>query len=176
MKKLRLILVLLLGMVVSMQAQEITGKWKCSKGALEQMGSHYKYLKGHCRFKGDGTFEVKLNSTKEVASQYSIYIRVKGTYIMEDGMITTRVERDGVYCNVPNDMPDPYIEHKKRLNEGYRRAENWDERKYDVSSGVKDLQENSREAELTREWNWTNEKVSLSGKTLSIGDKARLRK
>ena len=91
-------------------------------------------------------------------------------------MITTRVERDGVYCNVPNDMPDPYIEPKKRLNEGYRRAENWDERKYDVASSVKDLQENSREAELTREWNWTNEKVSLSGKTLSIGDKARLRK
>ncbi|MDO4172773.1 MAG: hypothetical protein Q4E63_05330 [Prevotellaceae bacterium] len=161
---------------LTIQAQDITGKWKCRKGALEQLGSHYKYLKGNCRFKDDGTFEVRLNSTMEVPSQYSVYIRLKGTYTMANGLISTHIDIDGVYCNVPNDTHNPYIKPKQRLNEGHNWAENWDERKYDVSNSVKDLQEDSREAELVREWNWKNEQVTLSGKTLSIGNKAKLRK
>lgn len=160
----------------SINAQSIVGKWKCPKGAFEQLGSHYKYLRGHCRFKADGTFEVKLNSTWDVPGEYSTFIKVKGTYTMTDGRITTHINWDGVYCNAPNDTPNPYIEPQKELNDGYYRSENRGERKYDVASGVKDLQENSREAELVREWNWTNEKVTVSKKALDIENKARLRK
>lgn len=176
MKRLGFIIIMLLCMAVNMQAQDIVGKWKCRKGDLEQMGSHYKYLKGHCRFKDDGTFEVKLNSTREVSPEYTVYIKVMGTYTIDGGVLTTHVDRDGVYCNAPNDTPNAYMEPQKQKNEGYYRAENWGERKYDVASGRKDMQEDSREAELLREWNWTNEKVTLSGKTLTIDGKARLKR
>lgn len=175
-KRLMFIIMMTLGLSSVAQSQDITGKWKCSKGTLEQLGPQYKYLRGHCKFKKDGTFMVKLNSTTEVPAAYSFSIKVAGTYTTDGNTISTHVDRNGVYCNAPNDMPSPYIENKEQKNSEYYRTQNLHERMYDVAKGVTELREDSREAELIHDWNWDKEKIELSGKTLVIRNKARLRK
>ena len=64
MKKLRLILLLLLGMVVSMQAQDITGKWKCSKEILNRLNLGYEDISGHYTFYKNGKFKLSIKGNK----------------------------------------------------------------------------------------------------------------
>ena len=51
MKRFCIIFFLLLAMTYSVQAQDITGKWKCSKELLDRLQLRYDDIKGHYIFK-----------------------------------------------------------------------------------------------------------------------------
>ena len=56
MKRFCIIFFLLLAMTYSAQAQDITGKWKCSKELLDRLQLRYDDIKGHYIFKKNGKF------------------------------------------------------------------------------------------------------------------------
>ena len=51
MKRFCIIFFLLLSVAYSMSAQDITGKWECSKELLDRLQLRYDTMKGHYTFK-----------------------------------------------------------------------------------------------------------------------------
>ena len=93
---------------VSLSAQNIVGKWKLSKASstLQQLPS-YSYKNGYVKFKKDGTFLVKAHMmyprghSVAYSSDYknrSISVKIKGTYIISNGRITSFVRNEDVVC------------------------------------------------------------------------------
>ena len=60
MKRFCIIFFLLLAMTYSAQAQDITGKWKCSKELLDRLQLRYDTMKGHYTFKKNGKFTLRI--------------------------------------------------------------------------------------------------------------------
>ena len=65
MKRFCIIFFLLLAMAYSVQAQDITGKWKCSKELLDRLQLRYDTMKGHYTFKKNGKFTLRIKGTKK---------------------------------------------------------------------------------------------------------------
>ena len=59
MKRFFIIFFLLLAMAYSVQAQDITGKWKCSKELLDRLQLRYDAIKGHYNFKKMGSLSLR---------------------------------------------------------------------------------------------------------------------
>ena len=72
MKRFCIIFFLLLAMSYSVQAQDIIGKWKCSKELLDRLQLRYDTMKGHYTFKKNGKFTLRIKGTKTNDFDYSM--------------------------------------------------------------------------------------------------------
>ena len=72
MKRFCIIFILLFGMAYSMSAQDITGKWECSKELLDRLQLRYDTMKGHYTFKKNGKFTLRIKGTKTNDFDYSM--------------------------------------------------------------------------------------------------------
>ncbi|MDO4932646.1 MAG: tetratricopeptide repeat protein [Prevotellaceae bacterium] len=170
MKQFILTFILLLGAwMASMQAQGITGKWKCPKEFLYSLMFNTEDLHGHYKFNDDGTFSISVNAgrMRGNASARSVYIKVKGRYSVVDGRITTAVNPEDVHYRVDADMRDPDFP-----DVGVGRRVSAPE--YDAAMVEAAAQEDRMERELRWIWEWKDVPMTLADRTLAIGDRIRL--
>ena len=59
MKRFCIIFFLLLAMSYSVQAQDMTGKWKCSKELLDRLQLRYDTMKGHYILRKMGSLSLR---------------------------------------------------------------------------------------------------------------------
>lgn len=185
MKKLRLILVLLLGMVASMQAQDITGKWKCSKEILDRLNLGYEDISGHYTFYKNGKFKLRIKGNKRTrryntgigqnAKTYTTHsnhrnlsIKASGKYMVKDGKITTVVRPKDVKSYVDISARQPKIPDTSTGDYEYRKIA-MQELHYDKASSVADVQSNMIRAEKYFMWSWRDLSVRQEGDSLVIG-------
>lgn len=110
-----------------MQAQDIVGKWKCSKEILDGFNLGYEDISGYYTFYKNGKFKLKIKgrqptrrasvgmdhikskSYKIRSQQRTIYIKASGKYIVKDGKITTSVKPKKVksYVDISASQPRP---------------------------------------------------------------------
>ncbi|MBO5234004.1 MAG: hypothetical protein J6B33_06825 [Prevotella sp.] len=185
MKKLRLILLLMLGMVVSMQAQDITGKWKCSKEILDRLNLGYEDISGHYTFYKNGKFKLRIKGNKRTrryntgigqnAKTYTTHsnhrnlsIKASGKYMVKDGKITTVVRPKDVKSYVDISARQPKIPDTSTGDYEYRKIA-MQELHYDKASSVADVQSNMIRAEKYFMWSWRDLSVRQEGDSLVIG-------
>ena len=180
------ILTAILMMAVSANAKGITGKWKCSKEFIEGLGLHYDQMKGHYKFKKDGTFTVKINGVERTtaysetgwgpkadithAKHRQMYIKVKGTYKIVNDSISTIVRPEDVKCHIQpgQDYPDPPDVNDSRWAMAMK---NFQQHMYDQELLWNEAQKQTVKNELMHMWVWDKEPVSITDKTLFVGNK-----
>ena len=185
------ILTAMLMMAVSANAKGITGKWECSKEFIEGFGLYYDEMKGHYKFKKNGTFTVKINGVERTSSfaevgtgvkpvyvhakHRQIYIKVKGTYKIVNDSISTTVRPEDVKCHI---QPGQDYPEAPDANDGrYAMLDKeWQQRMYDQELVWNEAQEQTVKNELMHVWTWDKEPVVITKKTLSIGDKATFKR
>ena len=184
-----LILTAILTMAVAANAGGINGKWKCSKEFLDGLGLHYDQMKGHYKFKKDGTFKVKINGVQRTSAKFTtvgngfqkaksyhaqhrtMYIKVRGTYKIVEDSISTIVRPEDVYCyvspgrNQPNAIDSGDSEIAIRMKESQQRM-------YDTEVYMTKVQAQTVKDELMHVWTWSKEPITVNKEALSIGDKA----
>ena len=179
MKKFFCIIIALLTLFFTAGAQNITGKWKCSKDFLNSLGTAYVEMRGYYKFKKDSKFSIKIHGRglrfgrgyKNISKHRTIYINVKGTYSIAGNTITTTVKPEDVSCyidtglNAP-EMPTAYEADRRAMAEY-----NWKNNTYEQGKSQAHFQEETVKNELMYVWNWTCEPVTVTKKTLTIGDK-----
>ena len=181
------ILTAILMMAVSANAKGITGKWKCSKEFIEGLGLHYNQMKGHYKFKKDGTFTVKINGVKLTvaysetgwgpkadithAKHRQMYIKVKGTYKIVNDSISTTVRPEDVKCHIQpgQDYPEAPDANDNRYVQSMKYFE---QMMYDQEILWNEAQKQTVNNELMHVWTWDKEPVVITKKTLSVGYKA----
>ena len=191
MKKAMFILTAMLMMAVSANAKGITGKWKCSKEFIEGFGLYYDEMKGHYKFKKNGTFTLKINGLKRTraysetgwgpkadithANHRQIYIKVKGTYKIVNDSITTTVRPEDVKCHIQpgRDYPEAPDVNDSRWAIAMK---NFEQHMYDQELVWNEALEQTVKNELMHVWTWDKEPVVITKKTLSIGDKATFKR
>ena len=191
MKKAMFILTAMLMMAVSANAKGITGKWKCSKEFIEGFGLYYNEMKGHYKFKKNGTFTVKINGLKRTVAYDEVgwgpkaefihskhrqmYIKVKGTYKIVNDSISTTVRPEDVKCHIQpgRDYPAPPDVNDNILVAAMKEMK---QDMYDQEILWNEAQEQTVKNELMHVWTWDKEPVVITKKTLSIGDKATFKR
>ena len=191
MKKAMFILTAMLMMAVSANAKGITGKWKCSKEFIEGLGLHYDQMKGHYKFKKNGTFTVEINGVERTtafseigrgpkaefihAKHRQMYIKVKGTYKIVNDSISTTVRPEDVKCHIQpgRDYPAPPDANDNRYAMAMK---NFEQMMYDQEVLWNEAQKQTVKNELMHVWTWDKEPVVITKKTLSIGDKATFKR
>ena len=168
MKKLRLILLLMLGMVVSMQAQNITGKWKCSKEILDRLNLGYEDISGHYTFYKNGKFKLRIKGNKRTWRYRYLSIKASGKYVVNDGKITTVVRPKDVKSYVDISARQPKTPDMDTSDYEYRKIA-MQELHYDQASFVADVQSNMIRAEKYFMWSWRDLSVRQEGDSLVIG-------
>ena len=185
MKKLRLILLLLLGMVVSMKAQDITGKWKCSKEILNRLSLGYEDISGHYTFYKNGKFKLSIKGNKRTrryntgidqnaktyttrSNHRNLSIKASGKYVVKDGKITTVVRPKDVKSYVDISAQQPKIPNTSTGDYEYRKIA-MQELHYDNASSISDVQSNMIRAEKYFMWSWRDLSVRQKGDSLVIG-------
>ena len=185
MKRLGLIFLLLLGMAVSMQAQDITGKWKCSKEILDRLNLGYEDISGHYTFYKNGKFKLRIKGNKRTrryntgigqnAKTYTTHsnhrnlsIKASGKYVVNDGKITTVVRPKDVKSYVDISARQPKIPDTGTGDYEYRKIA-MQELHYDKASSVADVQSNMIRAEKYFMWSWRDLSVRQEGDSLVIG-------
>ena len=187
MKKALLILTAILAIAMSANAKGITGKWKCSKEFLDGLELGYSDMHGHYKFKKNGTFTLKINGIERTSSfaevgsgrkpvyvhakHRQMYIKVKGTYKIENDRISTIVRPEDVKCHI---QPGQDYPEAPDANDGrYAMLDKeWQQRMYDREVFWNETQEQTVKNELMHVWTWNKEPVVITKKTLSIGNKA----
>ena len=187
MKKAMFILTVMLMMAVSANAKGITGKWKCSKEFIEGLGLHYDQMKGHYKFKKNGTFTVEINGVERTtafseigrgpkaefihAKHRQMYIKVKGTYKIVNDSISTTVRPEDVKCHIQpgQDYPEAPDVNDNRYAVAMK---NFAQDMYDQEVFWNEAQAQTVKNELMHVWTWDKEPVVITKKTLSIGNKA----
>ena len=185
------ILTAMLMMAASANAKGITGKWKCSKDFINSLGLYYDEMKGHYKFKKNGTFTVKINGVERTTAygdtgrglkadithskHRQMYIKVKGTYKIVNDSITTTVRPEDVKCYI---QPGQDYPEAPDANDGkYAMLDKeWRRRMYDRELVWNEAQEQTVKNELMHVWTWDKEPVVITQKTLSIGDKATFKR
>ncbi|MDE6012176.1 MAG: hypothetical protein K2G91_05510 [Prevotella sp.] len=182
-----MIITLIVSTFSAANAGGITGKWKCSKEFIDGLGLYYDQMKGHYKFKKDGTFTVKING-RERTSKYAevgsgrkayfvhaefrqICIKVNGTYKIINDSISTTVRPEDVKCHIQpsRDYPDA-IDAKD--SEYAIRMKEMEQRWYDNEKFFNETQAQTVKNELMHMWVWNKEPVTVNKKTLTIGNKA----
>mgnify|MGYP006929149951 FL=1 len=186
MRKVIIIIIALFCMLPIADAQNIVGKWKCSKGFLEGLNMRFSNMRGKYKFKKDSTFVAKIRggggayiiifSRKYSIPRPALYIKVKGTYSITNGTITTIVKPENVHCDIESGqsapvMPTVYDAGRRGLD--YYEME---EATYRRDAGTAKRQEETIKNEYMHVWNWKKEPIALNGNTLTIGDKATFTK
>lgn len=175
----------MLGMVVSMQAQDITGKWKCSKEILDRLNLGYEDISGHYTFYKNGKFKLRIKGNKRTrryntgigqnAKTYTTHsnhrnlsIKASGKYMVKDGKITTVVRPKDVKSYVDISARQPKIPDTSTGDYEYRKIA-MQELHYDKASSVADVQSNMIRAEKYFMWSWRDLSVRQEGDSLVIG-------
>ena len=176
---------MLLGMAVSMQAQDITGKWKISNEILDRLNLGYETLKGHYTFYDNGEFKLRIKGRKRTrryhagiganartytrhSNHRAISIKASGKYMLNDGRITTEVRLKDVKTYVDPGARQPRIPDMNTSEYGYRRIEK-QERDYRGASHIADVQSNMIRAEKYYMWSWRDISVRQTADSLVIG-------
>ena len=191
MKKALLILTAILTIAMSVNAKGITGKWKCSKEFIDSFGLYYDQMKGHYKFKKNGTFTVKINGVERTtayseigrglkahiihAKHRQMYIKVKGTYKIVNDSISTTVRPEDVKCHIQpgRDYPTPPDANDNRYVQSTKYFE---QLLYDREVFWNETQAQTVKNELMHVWTWDKEPVVITKKTLSVGDKATFKR
>ena len=180
------LLLLLLGMVVSMQAQDITGKWKCSTEILDRLNLGYEDISGHYTYYKNGKFKLRIKGRKRTlrssvgvdhieskpyrihSQQRTMSIKASGRYVINGGRITTKIRPKDVktYVDISARQPKPLD-----MNSGKYSMIQHDiqERSYDRASSIADVQSNMIRAEKYFMWSWRDLSVRQEGDSLVIG-------
>lgn len=184
-------IVSLLFFIVSVQAQDIVGKWYCSNEFLDSLGvsSYYDDLSGSIEFNKDATFVLRIEGSGLVSrssaftekawgtplhrrrkTRYrNLFVRVKGTFCVESGRVTTTVVPQDVICYVGSgrksqnlsDVEDDEFEMKWKLfqQSAYENAESNAER-----------MANTIKTERKHLWEWNNEHIMVTDDSLLVGN------
>ena len=182
-----LLLIAALCIFHSADAQSIVGKWKCSKEFLQNLGLGYEIMKGTYKFKKDGTFQLKMNGITTMShstaignyggkprtigsEQRTIYVKVSGTYAVINDSISTVVNPEDVYCFIEPDMVQPDGPDASD-SENTARTKEWLQRRYETEVNISDFQAQTIKEEISRIWIWNGEPLTLTKKTMAVGNK-----
>lgn len=147
----------------------VTGKWKCADEFLESLGFGRECMNGQCKFKKDGTFVVKLKSKKRMNKL--IIVKINGTYLLENGSISTTVNADDISCYIDPriDYPDPI-----EITDGLRDVNKKEtlQSVYDLNANWADTQSQKIKSKMYQFWQWKKEPARMVGNNLMIGYKA----
>ena len=186
MRKVIIIIIALFCLLPIADAQNIVGKWKCSKEFLKGLGTGFGNMRGMYKFKKDSTFIVKIQGgggsniskrhSRVSTPRRSLYIKVKGTFSVANGTITTKVKPKGVFCYIESGRSAPIaptvFEAGKQGQKQYELLSSI----YEGRRNTAKRQEKTIKTELMHMWNWEKEPIALNGDTLAIGDKATFTK
>lgn len=193
MKQFCIIFFLLLGITYSVQAQDITGKWKCSKELLDRLQLHNDNIKGYYTFKKNGKFKLRIKGTKTIIKNYGgielrtnkfytrhstyrpLSIKVSGKYEVKDGKVSAYVKLKDVKVYVGISARLPRIPDANTSEYDYRMTQFYNER-YDFDTSETDIQANMIKAEKWFMWSWRDLSVRQAGDSLVIGKIIKLTK
>ena len=146
-------------------AQDITGKWRCSKELVQQLGLGYETVSCTYRFKKDGTMKIKIKGeyyeehTSDYVRRQNGSIVIRGRYVIRDGKITSYVANAGV------DTDASYTTSSVYYNNGVAHwSDGWQERPDKASFLRRKL---LRHRYL---WDWSDASLAVVGKNLTIGE------
>ena len=193
MKRFCIIFILLFGMSYSMSAQDITGKWECSKELLDRLQLRYDTMKGHYTFKKNGKFTLRIKGTKNImkysggialrsnkfytshSTHRPLSIKVSGKYVVKDGKVSAYVKLKDVKVNVGISARTPRIPDAN-TNEFDYRMTNFYNDLYNKDSFETDIQSNMIRAEKWFMWSWRDLSVRQTADSLIIGKIIKLTK
>ncbi len=193
MKKILFISILIISIVSPCFPQGIRGTWKCTEEFLSSIGFKSGRISGQCKFKKDGTFEVKINGRKSVsyvADSYSspqsgkfktspsshrlTTVRIKGTYQIENDSISTTVTPDGVFCYIETgDYPEPVNISDSKMTMDLKDIE---QQIFENRVSEAEEQTNNIKEKMLKFWQWEKEPVRMTKRHLMIGYKAMFKK
>ena len=193
MKRFCIIFILLFGMAYSMSAQDITGKWECSKELLDRLQLRYDTMKGHYTFKKNGKFTLRIKGTKTIIKNYGginlrtnkfytrhstyrpLSIKVSGKYVVKDGKVSAYVKLKDVKVNVGISARTPRIPDADTNDFDYSMIQFYN-KLYDSDSSQADIQANMIRAEKWFMWSWRDLSVRQTADSLIIGKIIKLTK
>ena len=193
MKRFCIIFFLLFGMAYSMSAQDITGKWECSKELLDRLQLRYNNIKGHYTFKKNGKFILRIKGTKTIIKNYGginlrtnkfytrhstyrpLSIKVSGKYEVKDGKVSAYVKQKDVKVNVGISARLPRIPDANTNEYDYRMTNFYNDL-YNKDSFETDIQSNMIRAEKWFMWSWRDLSVRQTADSLIIGKIIKLTK
>lgn len=193
MKRFCIIFILLFGMAYSMSAQDITGKWECSKELLDRLQLRYDTMKGHYTFKKNGKFILRIKGTKTIIKNYGginlrtnkfytrhstyrpLSIKVSGKYEVKDGKVSAYVKQKDVKVNVGISARLPRIPDANTNEYDYRMTNFYNDL-YNKDSFDTDIQSNMIRAEKWFMWSWRDLSVRQTADSLIIGKIIKLTK
>lgn len=161
-------------------------------------------MRGRYHFKKDSTFTIKIKGRgqelarkkkssyvttttdrrvtlkkirRSVASLPSLQIKIKGTYSVSDGMITTMVAPEDISCYIDSgreekEMPsvnNPDYDYDMLVYLVGRSA-------YNRGESMSRRQEKTIKRELMHVWNWNSEPLEVTTKTMTVGDKVTFKR
>lgn len=192
MKRFYIIFFLLLSMAYTMRAQDITGKWKCSKELLGRLQLRYDNIKGYYTFKKSGRFKLRIKGMKRTNGYWGtvgldnkfhtthsnhrpLSIRISGKYEIKDGKVSAYVKQKNVKVYVGEGINPPRVPYTNTNTYEYwdiERQERW----YNNASFNADIQANMIKAEKWFMWSWRDLSVRQAGDSLVIGKIIKLTK
>lgn len=193
MKRFCIIFFLLFGMAYSMSAQDITGKWECSKELLDRLQLRYDNIKGYYVFKKNGKFILMIKGTKTIIKNYGginlrtnkfytrhstyrpLSIKVSGKYEVKDGKVSAYVKQKDVKVNVGISARLPRIPDANTNEYDYRMTDFYNDL-YNKDSFDTDIQSNMIRAEKWFMWSWRDLSVRQTADSLIIGKIIKLTK
>ena len=193
MKRFCIIFILLFGMAYSMSAQDITGKWECSKELLDRLQLRYDNIKGYYVFKKNGKFILMIKGTKTIIKNYGginlrtnkfytrhstyrpLSIKVSGKYEVKDGKVSAYVKLKDVKVNVGISARLPRIPDANTNEYDYRMTNFYNDL-YNKDSFDTDIQSNMIRAEKWFMWSWRDLSVRQTADSLIIGKIIKLTK
>ena len=193
MKRFCIIFFLLFGMAYSMSAQDITGKWECSKELLDRLQLRYDNIKGYYVFKKNGKFILMIKGTKTIIKNYGginlrtnkfytrhstyrpLSIKVSGKYEVKDGKVSAYVKQKDVKVNVGISARLPRIPDANTNEYDYRMTNFYNDL-YNKDSFDTDIQSNMIRAEKWFMWSWRDLSVRQTADSLIIGKIIKLTK
>ena len=171
-------------------AKSVKGKWQCAKDFIQaiDMKYYFPHLKGTYKFKDDGTFTARFEGIKRYAyrgeTMYGAklinwgenvsklaYIKVKGTYQIVDGKMTTKVRPKDVKCFFDQGRDHPDIEESDLQNVApryYDMKVSW----YEQREKTYERMGNTIRREWMHLWVWNQEPVTVTPNQLLIGQRA----
>lgn len=158
-------------------AQNITGKWKCTKEMLEGLGYGYMSNKGYCKFYADGryVFSTKGYALRWERSHRTIVIKVKGRYMLNDGYVSTTLDEKNTFVYVEPEILPPWLNEKIVEHEQYSTYDFSLPRWTNITTEC-EAQEQSVRERMLQFWNMQNVKVQRNDKLLNIGKRIKLKK
>lgn len=163
---------------LQLSAQQLEGKWKCSKEMLLNMGIGYASINGKCHFKNDGTFTFVIKGRSLLGHKFwkyrTMYAKAKGHYIINSKGFSTRIS--DIKVNVEPEMDNPEFDPKELEK---RKITTWDaaSTRYENIRINCEVQEQTIKERILNLWTCRNIPIYYpSKKSINIGSIIDLRK